>query len=235
MEFIKIILTSVGSIIALFFSTKIIGNKQMSELSMFDYINGITIGSIAAEMATSLDGKFYYPLTAIVIYTVIMWFISYLTEKNIKLRRFFTGRSIILMQGGKIYQKNFKTSKIDINDFLVQCRINGFFTLDDVDTAILEQNGKISFLPKVQARPVNVQDMNITAKQEKLSFTVVLDGHIMEENLKFSGNNKKWLENELQKQKIGNVKDVFIALCDDNSTLSVYKKTDDSPKNDPFQ
>ncbi len=77
----KIILTSVGSIIALFFSTKIIGNKQMSELSMFDYINGITIGSIAAEMATSLDGKFYYPLTAIVIYTVIMWFISYLTEK----------------------------------------------------------------------------------------------------------------------------------------------------------
>ena len=184
MEFIKIILTSVGSIIALFFSTKIIGNKQMSELSMFDYINGITIGSIAAEMATSLDGKFYYPLTAIVIYTVIMWFISYLTEKNIKLRRFFTGRSIVLMQSGKIYQKNFKISKIDINDFLVQCRINGFF---------------------------------------------------MEENLKLSGNNKKWLENELQKQKIGNVKDVFIALCDGNNTLSVYKKTDDSPKNDPFQ
>ena len=83
--------------------------------------------------------------------------------------------------------------------------------------------------------PVNVQDMNIAAKQEKLSFTVVLDGHIMEENLKLSGNNKKWLENELQKQKIGNVKDVFIALCDGNNTLSVYKKTDDSPKNDPFQ
>ena len=83
--------------------------------------------------------------------------------------------------------------------------------------------------------PVNVQDMNIAANQEKLSFTVVLDGHIMEENLKFSGNNKKWLENELQKQKIGNVKDVFIALCDGNNTLSVYKKTDDSPKNDPFQ
>ncbi len=69
-----------------------------------------------------------------------------------------------------------------------------FFTLDDVDTAILEQNGKISFLPKVQARPVNVHDMNITAKQEKLSFTVVLDGHIMEENLKLSGNNKSGLK-----------------------------------------
>lgn len=235
MEFIKIILTSVGSIIALFFSTKVIGNKQMSELSMFDYINGITIGSIAAEMATSLDGKFYYPLTAILVYTIIMWFISYLTEKNIKLRRFFTGRSIILMQDGKIYQKNFKTSKIDINDFLVQCRINGFFSLDDVDTAILEQNGKISILPKVQARPVNVQDMNIVANQEKLSLTVILDGHIMNKNLKLSGNNKKWLENELQKQKIGNVKDVFIGLYNSDNTLSVYKKMNDSPKNDPFQ
>ena len=235
MDLLHVAVTSLVSLAAIFLLTKLMGNKQVSQMNLFDYVMGITIGSIAAEMATSLDGKFYYPLTAIVIYTVIMWFISYLTEKNIKLRRFFTGRSIILMQGGKIYQKNFKTSKIDINDFLVQCRINGFFTLDDVDTAILEQNGKISFLPKVQARPVNVQDMNITAKQEKLSFTVVLDGHIMEENLKFSGNNKKWLENELQKQKIGNVKDVFIALCDDNNTLSVYKKTDDSPKNDPFQ
>ena len=126
-------------------------------------------------------------------------------------------------------------SKIDINDFLVQCRINGFFSLDDVDTAILEQNGKISFLPKVQARPVNVHDMNIAANQEKLSITVILDGHIMDENLKLSGNNKKWLENELQKQKIGNVKDVFIALCNDDNTLSVYKKVNDSPKNDPFQ
>ena len=91
-------------------------------------------------------------------------------------------------------------------------------------------------MPKVQARPVNVQDMNIAAKQEKLSFTVVLDGHIMEENLKLSGNNKKWLENEFAKTKNRQCeKIVFIALCDGNNTLSIYKKTDDSPKNDPFQ
>lgn len=83
----------------------------MSELSMFDYINGITIGSIAAEMATSLDGKFYYPLTAIVIYTVIMWFISYLTEKNIKLRRFFTGRSIVLSKAVKYIRKILRLQK----------------------------------------------------------------------------------------------------------------------------
>lgn len=235
MEFVKIILTSIGSIIALFVSAKIIGNKEMSELSMFDYINGITIGSIAAEMATSLDSEFYYPLTAILIYTLIMWLISIISLKSFKARRFFAGRSILLMENGKIFQQNFKTAKIDINDFLVQCRINGYFDINDIDTAVLEQTGQISFLPKVDARPVTIGDTNITANQDTILFNVILNGQILEKNLKRTGNNKKWLEDELQKQKIGNIKDVFLATCDNNNTLSVYKLTKEQPKNDPFQ
>ena len=235
MQFIKIILTSLGSIIALFFSTKIIGNKQMSELSMFDYINGITIGSIAAEMATSLDGEFYFPLLAIVIYTAVMWLISFISEKNVKYRRFLTGRSILLMQHGKIYQKNFKTAKIDVNDFLTQCRINGYFNLNDVDTAVLEQNGKISFLPKAAARPVTTQDMDLSVTQDSLMYTVIIDGHIMTENLKHAGKNKQWLEKELYRHKISNINDVYIAECDNDNLLFVFKKTEEKPKNDPFQ
>lgn len=235
MEFIKITLTSVGSVAALFLSAKIIGNKQMSELSMFDYINGITIGSIAAEMATSLDGKFYYPLTAIAVYTIVMWLISKCTERSMKFRRLLTGRSIILMKNGKMYCDNFKTSKIDVNDFLVQCRINGFFTVDDIDTAILEQNGKISFLPKENARSVKTSDFNIETSQNGISYAVIVDGHIMEENLRFSGNNKVWLEKELYKKKITNISNVFLATCDNSNKLSVYEKVENAPKNDPFQ
>lgn len=235
MDFVKIIISSVISIIALFFSTKVIGNKQMSELSMFDYINGITIGSIAAEMATEMDRDVYYPLIAIAVYTVIMWFISFVSEKNIKGRRFFAGRSIILMENGKIYQKNFKTAKIDINDFLTQSRINGYFNLDDIDTAILEQNGKISFLPKSDARPLSPRDINLSPEQERLMKVVILDGNIMHENLKRTGNDMRWLENELHKQKIGSINDVYVAECDNNNQLYVHKKTDKAPKNDPFQ
>lgn len=235
MDFVKIILTSLGSIAALFISTKIIGNKQMSELSMFDYINGITIGSIAAEMATELDGKFYFPLIAMAVYTVVIWIISEMSEKSVKSRRVFAGRSILLMENGKLYEKNFRTAKIDINDFLTQCRINGYFNTDDIDTAILEQNGKISFLPKSDAKPLTPRDINLSPEQEKLLKVVILDGHIMEENLKRTGNNKKWLENELHKQKIGNIKDVYLAECDNNNQLSVYKRLSEAPKNDPFQ
>lgn len=235
MDFVKIILTSLGSIAALFISTKIIGNKQMSELSMFDYINGITIGSIAAEMATELDGKFYFPLIAMAVYTVVIWIISEMSEKSVKSRRVFAGRSILLMENGKLYENNFRTAKIDINDFLTQCRINGYFNTDDIDTAILEQNGKISFLPKSDAKPLTPRDINLSPEQEKLLKVVILDGHIMEENLKRTGNNKKWLENELHKQKIGNIKDVYLAECDNNNQLSVYKRLSEAPKNDPFQ
>ena len=235
MQFIKIILTSLGSLIALFASTKIAGNKQMSELSMFDYINGITIGSIAAEMATSLDGEFYFPLIAIAIYTMVMWLISYVSEKSVKSRRFLAGRSILLMKDGKIYQKNFKKAKIDISEFLAQCRINGYFKLNDIDTAILEENGKISFLPKAAARTVTTRDMGLSVTQDSIMYTVILDGHIMTENLKRSGKNKQWLEKELYKHKISNINDVYIAECDNVNLLFVFSKTDTNPKNDPFQ
>lgn len=235
MDFLKVFFMSIGSIVALFISTKVIGNKQMSELSMFDYINGITIGSIAAEMATALENDFYYPLMAIAIYTIVIWIISIISEKSVKSRRLFAGRSIILMENGKLYEQNLHTAKIDINDFLTQCRISGYFNLDDIDTAILEQNGKISFLPKADTKPITPRDVNMSPEQEKLQQVVILDGHVMTENLKRTGNNQKWLDNELRKQKIGNIKDVYLAECDNNNQLSVFKRNQDAPKNDPFQ
>lgn len=186
-------------------------------------------------MATALENDFYYPLMAIAIYTIVIWLISIISEKSLKSRRIFAGRSIILMENGKLFEKNLRTSKIDINDFLAQCRINGYFNTDDIDTAILEQNGKISFLPKSDTKPLTPRDINLSPEQEKLSQVVILDGHIMTENLKRSGNNKKWLESELKKQKIGNIKDVYLAECDNNNNLSVFKRLEEAPKNDPFQ
>ncbi len=234
MQFLKIILTSLGAITALFFSTKITGKKQMSELGMFDYINSITIGNIAAEMALSKETEFYLPLTAIGVYTAVMWLIARISGKSVKCRRFLTGKALLLMKNGRIYQKNFKKANIDINDFLSQCRISGYFKLSDVDTAILEENGKISILPKVGARPVTTEDMSVAAAQDKLMYAVILDGHVMEENLKRAGKDRQWLEKALYKNKVGNIKDVFVAECDGDNVLFVFTKTEKNPDNDPF-
>ncbi len=235
MQILNVVLTSIGSIIVLFFSTKLIGNKQMSELNMFDYINGITIGSIAAEMATSLEGDFLLPLVSMVIYTIAVLLISYASQKSLKARRFLTGRCIVLMDKGKIFQRNFFTAKLDLNEFLTQCRINGYFNLDDIECAILEQNGKISFLPKVTTRPVNTQDLNLAPQQERPTTNVILDGQVLDENLKQTGNNRDWLNKKLKEQNISDMTKVFVASCDDNNKLSVYMKVEDAPQNDQFE
>lgn len=131
----------------LFSLTKLLGNKQMSQLSMFDYINGITIGSIAAEMATSLEDDFLKPMIGMAVYTVAALLISLIASHSVKLRKFLIGRPLILYDDGKLYRDCLKKAKLDLNEFLTECRNNGYFNLSEIQTAIMETNGKISILP----------------------------------------------------------------------------------------
>lgn len=234
MDLLRVALTSIGSIVTLFILTKIMGKRQMSQLSMFDYINGITIGSIAAEMATSLE-DFAKPLVAMIIYGVFTAVISIATSKSISLRRFITGETLILLDNGKIYEKNFKKSKLDIGEFLTQCRNNGYFNLSNIQTAILESNGKISFLPASGQRPATPCDLNLSPAQEKLLVNVIVDGKILQDNLKFTGNNEKWLQTQLHAQGISQISDVFLGTCDEENNLSLYVKLKKPVTRDMFE
>lgn len=223
MEIIKIILLSLFSVIELFIFTKVMGNHQMSQLTMFDYVNGITIGSIAAEMATSLETSFWHPFTAIIVYSLVSVLISYVTSKSIKARKVINGKPRILMQNNELIRDNFSRAKIDINEFLEECRNQGFFNINDIDTAIIESNGKLSILPAENKRPLNPNDMNMNPQQQKLPVNVIMDGQIMYDDLKHTGNNDVWLKKQLEQQKV-KLSEVFIAFCDENNQLSIYKK-----------
>jgi len=235
MDILKIFFLSLGSLVILFLLTKLMGNKELSQLTMFDYIVGITIGSIAAEMSTALESDFIQPIVAMIVYGLVTILISYVTRKSLSMRRFFTGKSKILLDNGKLYRKNFKSAKIDLNDFLMECRINGYFNLNDIQTAILEPNGRISFLPKSSRRPVEPEDLNISPLQENILYNLILDGVLLKENLEKSGNNINWLENNLKKQGISDIKKVFLATCDNQNNLSVYVKLDKKNKHDFFE
>ncbi len=203
-------------------------------MTLFDYINGITIGSIAAEMATAIEGDFLLPLIAMAIYGLVSLGISYAGEKSIKLRRLFVGRSIILLNNGKLYKKNLTKARMDVNEFQTQCRVNGYFNLADIKTAIIEPNGMISILPVSDKRPVNPYDLNLSPSKEELVVNVIIDGKIMYGNLKYIGKEDIWLKKQLKEQWNINTNDVFLATYDNNK-LDVYVKLKDKPKNDPFQ
>jgi uncharacterized membrane protein YcaP (DUF421 family) len=232
--YIKVILTSIGSILVLFLLSKIIGNKQMSQTTLFDYVNSITIGSIAAEMAISNDENFFVPLIAMVIYGFAAAGITVLTTKSLKFRRFLNGRCIILMDDDRIYMKNLKKAKIDLNELLTQFRLNGYFDVSDIHSAYLEPNGMISILPKEKARTTTPKDLNLSPKQTKATVILVIDGTLLENNLHFASVNRQWLESMLKTHGAENISDVALASVDSEKNMTVFLKNGQAPSNDYF-
>ncbi len=231
----EILLRAVSSVIILFLLTKLMGKRQISQLTFFDYTIGISIGSIAAEMASNVDTPFYATLISMVVYTAISILIAFITEKSIRGRRFFTGEPSILIYKGKIVENALQKQHFDLNELLSECRNSGYFNISDVEYAVMETNGKISFLPKSEKRPLTPQDMNLSPQQEGLVYMVVIDGKAMPENLRSVGRNEDWLNKKLQEQGVDKVSDVLLATLDQEDNLSVYSKGVKLPKHSPFE
>ncbi len=222
MEVINVVLTAILSATALFIIAKIMGHKQMSQLDFFDYITGITIGSIAAELATELE-KPWKPLIAMVVYGTVTFILSRLTSKFPKTRKFINGTPTIIMDNGKLYRSNMKKAKLDLSEFMVMCRQEGYFNLSDIQTAIFEFNGRLTILPVSTKRPINPEDMNLSPQPEYICTEVIMDGRILEENLKRKGLDLKWLQKQLEEQGYDNEKQISLGVCDDNNKLTLFE------------
>ncbi len=222
MEFAKVALASALSYAALFLSAKLIGRKQVSQLDFLDYITGITIGSIAAELATDLESM-WKPLIAIAIYAMATWLMSLMNLHLQKSRKFINGTPTIIMDNGKLYRENMKKSKLELSEFMVMCRQQGYFDLSGIQTAVFEYSGKLSILPVEDRRPATPMDMGLSPAQQKLFTEVIMDGRILEENLKRMGRDAAWLNKQLRGQGIRDAKEVFLGLCDSELKLTCYR------------
>ncbi len=223
LETLRIIPRSLVSLIVLFLITKAIGKKQVSELSLFDYVIGISIGNFAAEMIMDFNSNYYNGIVAMTTFGLIAWLVSYFTMKSMVLRRIIVGTPTVLIQNGKIIEKNLRKMMIDINDLLEQCRSNGTFDVNEIEYAIMEANGKISILPKKEYAPLIVKDMNLKLGKNELVSNVIIDGKIMKSNLENSGKEKDWLLKEL-KIKGKKLEDILLATLDNNYKLVIYER-----------
>ncbi len=233
MVILKLCLAGAVSLIVLFLLSKLMGNKQISEMNMFDYVIGISIGSIAAEAATELE-EFHKPMIAMVVYALLATLISYISMKSIKVRRVCFGKSRILYQDGIIYKRNLKKAHLDLNEVLMRCRTAGYFDLSQLSTILFEPNGKLSFLPRSVYRPATPADMSLVPQPEELQFVVVLDGKLLPRNLRDSGHDEKWLYLELKSGGIKNINDVFLATAD-SGKLYVYPLCEKKENCDLFE
>ena len=222
MEFAKIVLSSLLSYAALFLCAKVIGRKQIAQLNFLDYITGITIGSIAAELATDLENTWKL-LAAMGVYALLTWLLSLIGTRGARSRKFLDGTPTIIMQNGKLYRSNMKKAKLDLSEFMVMCREQGYFSLADIHTAVFEYNSKLTILPVSKKRLATPEDMKLSPQQETLSTEVIMDGRILEENLRRMGLNAAWLDKQLRTQGVHDAKAVFLGLCDAQNKLTLYK------------
>jgi uncharacterized membrane protein YcaP (DUF421 family) len=223
MDIIKVILTALLSVVALFIITKIMGHKQVAQLDFFDYVSGITIGSIGAELATELEEP-YKPLIALCVWGGASLILNIIAHKLPKTRKYINGTPTILMNEGKLYRKNLKKAKLDLSEFMLLCREQGYFDLDEIQTAIFEHNGKISILPKAANRPATPEDLKITAQATHIGVEVIMDGRVMGENLSRMGRDTNWLEKQLKAQGYKSVKDIFLGIYrPEQDKLTLYK------------
>jgi uncharacterized membrane protein YcaP (DUF421 family) len=219
---LQLILTSILSAVALFIIAKVMGHKQMSQLDFFDYITGITIGSIAAELATELEEP-WKPLVAMLVYGAITVILTTVTSKFPKTRKFINGTPTIIMNDGKLYRKNMKKAKLDLSEFLVMCRQEGYFNISDIHTAVFEYNGRLTVLPKSNKKPATPDDMKLVCQKESINVEVIMDGAVLDENLKRMGFSQKWLEKQVKDRGYKSTREIFLALCDQKGELTLFK------------
>lgn len=222
-ELVKVSIRALISLVTLFLVTKMLGKKQVSQLSLFDYVIGISIGNFAAELTVNLDSNILHGTLAVVIFGVVAYLISILTMKSIVLRRFFMGIPTVIIHDGVLIEEGLKKVKYDINDLLEQCRSEGYFDISEIAYALMEADGKLSILPKSEYKVVTMKDMNLKTKKSSLCANVIIDGNIMHKNLENMGKDKTWLEKEL-KIKGKEVKDILLGTLDNNDKLNLYEK-----------
>ena len=223
-EALGIIPRSFFSFILLFLVTKMIGKKQVSELSLFDYVVGISIGNFAAEMTMNLDNQYINGVIALIIFGLIAYGVSIITMKSIIARRLIIGTPTIIIQRGKIIEKNMQKVKIDVNDLLEQCRTEGSFDLNEISYAIMEANGRLSILPKADYKPLTPKDYKLKVEKTEIPANVLIDGHIIIPNLENMNKTEEWLTKELKVKGYKTYENILLVTLDSNDKIIVYEK-----------
>lgn len=221
--FIETVSLALISLIVLFILTKFMGYRQITQLSMYDYIIGITIGSIASEMVVLEDfHDIIRPLTGMVIYTLFTVCLSLLSRHSLTLRHFIEGNPLTLYHNDRIQSRALAKAKMDINELLMQLRIAGYFDLTQIDTVILETNGRLSIFPKTKHRPATLHDMSLTYQKETPLIALVINGKLLKDQLSSIHRDESWLKSQIQIQGYHDYHELILVLCDHNNQITCY-------------
>lgn len=219
-EWVTIIIRSFILLVVLFLMTKILGKKQLAQLSIFEYTSGIVLGGIVAVHSMDPNANFVYGLLAMFVWFLIPLAIKFTSLKSKSFRNFTEGHSTVFIQDGKIMEDNLKKEGYSTDDLLQKLRDNNVFLANDVEFAVLEPSGSLSVLQKKESQAVTAKDLGLKLAPEKEPQTVIMDGKVLLEPLVNLSLNKNWLETELDKLNVS-IENVFLGQADTDGQLTV--------------
>jgi uncharacterized membrane protein YcaP (DUF421 family) len=225
LDIILTVIRGIAALAVLFILTRILGKKQISQLTFFDYTVGITIGTITGSVIIDKSLNFLSGLTALVVCMLFALALSSISLLSYKARKLLEGQPTVLVQNGKPIEENMSKAGFSMNDLLGQCRLKNIFDPSDIETAILETNGEVSVQPKPRARPLTPKDMNMPETFKGFSLNLVIDGQLIRENLELAGKTEEWLINEVNMQNINNRDDVYFGFLDASGRPHFYMKS----------
>ncbi|NLL73383.1 MAG: DUF421 domain-containing protein [Clostridiales bacterium] len=225
-ESLVIVVRAIISFFTLLIFARLLGKEQISQLSYFDYVIGITIGSIASEATVDISSRPWESFMGLLSWTVLAFIMQVVTLKWRYAAKVIEGEPVIIIMNGKIMDNVLKKMKLRVSDVLELLRNQGIFDYNEVDYAILESNGSLSVLKKSEYLPLTPKDMNIKVKQTGISTELIYDGVIIEENLKQMNKNEKWLMNQLKKYGIKDPSEALLVTLNDAGSLYVDKYDD---------
>lgn len=205
---------------------RLLGKKQMSQMTFFNYVTGITIGSLAANIITFNDESIWEEVIGLIWWCLLTAVLSIITLKFTKLRVIIDGQPSVLIKNGKFQEHALKSTKINVEDLTMMLREQNIFSIKEVDYAILEPNGKLSVLKYQDQLSVIRKDLDIPVTRPKyFPEEIIIDGRIVYNNLTSYGLNVEWLKKQLNNQKIKKVEEVLYAELQSDGTLYTVLKS----------
>ncbi|MEC0181074.1 DUF421 domain-containing protein [Paenibacillus peoriae] len=224
-DWAEVVTRTLMAVAVLFLIAKILGKRQVSQLSVFEYITGITIGNLAATIPMEREKTWYLGFIALAVWVLTTFVIEILQIKSKKIRDFTDGKTTTLVKDGKILEDNMRKERLTLDELMEQLRSKNVFKVSDVEFAIMETSGEINVLLTKDKQPVTLKDLNMLQLPEQEPTAIIMDGQVMEQQMSYMGITQQWLDAKL-KEKSLTVKDVFFAQVDQQGELYIDQYSD---------
>ncbi|MCL6452898.1 MAG: DUF421 domain-containing protein [Alicyclobacillus sp.] len=216
----EIVIQSITAFVVLFILARIMGKRQVAQLTFFDYIVGITIGNIAATWSLD-DATNLHAIVTLLLWTALSLIVAWIQRKSFRGRHLFDGKPELLVENGHVLERNLRKANLTVEELMTMLRQKDVFKLSDVETAVFENNGTLSVMKKKAVSPATPQDLHLSVLEEKAPRIVIVNGHVLGKSLAATGYTEEWLLEEVRKQGAASFTDVFVAQIDSEGSVYV--------------